>query len=67
MLNVKEIKKTMLNGKDSIIHLIVGFVKIPEPVFLGTNVKVELDLSNYVTKTDLKIRQILLKRLIWVI
>ena len=26
----------------------------PNPNFLGTNVKVELDLSNYATKTDLK-------------
>ena len=26
----------------------------PKPNFLGANVKVELDLSNYATKTDLK-------------
>ena len=26
----------------------------PEPKFLGENVKVELDLSNYATKGDLK-------------
>ena len=26
----------------------------PEPKSLGANVKVELDLSNYATKTDLK-------------
>ena len=26
----------------------------PKPNSLGTNVKVELDLSNYATKTDLK-------------
>ena len=32
----------MLNGKDIIICL------------MGANVKVELDLSNYVTKADLK-------------
>ena len=27
----------------------------PKPKPLGTNVKIELDLSNHVTKTDLKI------------
>ena len=26
----------------------------PKPTFLGENVKVELDLSNYATKSDLK-------------
>ena len=26
----------------------------PQPKYLGKNVKVELDLSNYATKTDLK-------------
>ena len=26
----------------------------PKPKFLGENVKVELDLSNYATKVDLK-------------
>ena len=26
----------------------------PQPKYLGKNVKVELDLSNYSTKTDLK-------------
>ena len=26
----------------------------PKPKFLGTNVKIELDLSNYATKADLK-------------
>ena len=42
----------------------------PEPKSFGRKVKVELDLSNYVTKTDLKntskflIHQHLLKRLI---
>ena len=41
----------------------------PKPHSLGANVKVELYLSNYATKTDLKmqqelIHQILLKRLI---
>ena len=27
---------------------------VPKPNSLGANVKVELDLSNYATKTDLK-------------
>ena len=27
---------------------------LPKPNSLGSNVKVELDLSNYATKTDLK-------------
>ena len=41
----------------------------PEPKTLGGRVKVELDLSNYATKTDLKMQQVLihqnlLKRLI---
>ena len=41
----------------------------PKPKPLGTNVKIELDLSNHVTKTDLNLQQelihhILLKRLI---
>ena len=52
----------MLNGKAKIISLTVGWIKkyvvqmseyFPEPKSLG-KVKVELDLSNYVTKTDLK-------------
>ena len=41
----------------------------PKPKSLGANVKIELDLSNYATKADLKMQQelthqILLKRLI---
>ena len=41
----------------------------PEPKFSGGRVKVELDLSNYTPKTDLKKQQVLihqnfLKRLI---
>ena len=54
----------MLNGKVIIIHLIDGLIKnilhkvsqhFPKPnnCFDG-NVKVELDLSNYAIKTDLK-------------
>ena len=44
----------------------------PKPKSLGANVKVELDLSNYATKADLKIEQelihsILLKRVILLI
>ena len=53
----------MLNGKVMIVHLIVGsinkkIVKIseyfPETKSSGKKVKVELDLSNYATKTNLK-------------
>ena len=29
----------------------------PKPKSLGANVKIELDLSNHATKTDLKIQQ----------
>ena len=41
----------------------------PEPKYLEERVKVELDLSNYATKADLKMQQVLihqnlLKRLI---
>ena len=53
----------MSNGKDIIIHLIVGLIKKafykmsqyfpPYRNFAGS-VKVELDLSSYATKTDLK-------------
>ena len=52
----------MLNEKVMIIRLIVGQIKkdilsmreyFPEPKSLG-KVKVELDLSNYATKTDFK-------------
>ena len=70
----------LLNGKDTIICLIAGQIKkkvemseyFPKPHSLGANVKVELYLSNYATKTDLKmqqelIHQILLKRLIQLI
>ena len=32
----------------------------PNPNSLGVNVKVELDLSNYATKTDLKMQQVLI-------
>ena len=55
----------MLNGKVTIIRLIVGSTKktvqmseyFPEPKLLGANVKVELHLSNYATKIDLKMRK----------
>ena len=49
----------MLNGKVMMIHLIVGLIKMsqyfPKPyrTFRG-NVKIELDLSSYATKLDLK-------------
>ena len=54
----------MLNEKDMIIHLIARLIKKtlykmsqyfskPYNHFIG-NVKVKLDLSNYITKTDLK-------------
>ena len=53
----------MLNGKDTIIHLIVGSMKktqykmsdfFPEPKYIGGEVKLKLGLSNYATKTDFK-------------
>ena len=31
---------------------------------LGTNVKVQLDLSNYATKADLKMQQVLIHRIL---
>ena len=54
----------MPNGKDIIIHLIVGLIKkalykmsqyFPKPSkkFWG-NINAKVDLSNYATKTDLK-------------
>ena len=53
----------MLNRTDLIIILIVGSITkcivllseyFPKPKSLGANVKVKSDLSNYVTKADLK-------------
>ena len=59
----------MLNGNDSIIHLIVGLInkKLNENLFtkmskyfpkplrsFGGNISLKVDLSNYATKTDLK-------------
>ena len=52
----------MLNGKYTIIFLILGLIKktvqmseyFPKPKSLEANVKVELDLSNYAIKADLK-------------
>ena len=52
----------MLNGKVTIILLTVGLIKkysingeyFSEPKSSGGRVKVELDLSNYATKADLK-------------
>ena len=52
----------MLSGKDTIIHLIAGQTKktilisehFLKPKSLEANVKVELDISNYATKADLK-------------
>ena len=54
----------LLNGKVTIIHLIVGLIKIilihkmsylPEPYKCSKNkIKFELDLLNYATKSDLK-------------
>ena len=49
----------MSNGKDIVINLIVGLIKMsqyfPKPFrsFKG-NVNVKVDRSNYATKTDLK-------------
>ena len=46
----------MLNGKVIMILLIAGLIKriFPPKRSSGRNIKVELDLSNYATKTDLK-------------
>ena len=51
----------MLNGKAVIVLLTVGLIRktqmskyFPEPKSSGGKVKVELDLSNYATKADLK-------------
>ena len=48
----------MLNGKVTIILLKKDVAQMseyfPKPKSLGENVKVELDLSNYATKADLK-------------
>ena len=70
----------MLNEKATIILLKVGWIKkisfnkmsyFPEPHTLSKNkIKAELNLSNYATKLDLKMQQVvlihrdLLKRLI---
>ena len=42
----------MLNGKVTIVLLMSEY--LPEPKSLGRRVKVELVLSNYATKADLK-------------
>ena len=49
----------MLNGKAKIAFLTVGLIffncgYFPEPKSSGGRVKIELDLSNYATKSDLK-------------
>ena len=44
----------MSNGKDTIIHLIVGLIKKYLRRCFGGNINVKVDLSNYATKTDLK-------------
>ena len=53
----------MLNGNATIVLLTVGLIKkdivlmsgyFPEPKSSGGKVKIELDLSNYATKADLK-------------
>ena len=53
----------MSNGKDIATHLIAGLIKkilykmsqyFPPYKSSGRNIKVELHLSNYATKTDLK-------------
>ena len=62
---IEKIINYMSNGKDVIIHLIVGLIKrpciktsqyFPKPFrSFGGNINVKVDLSNYATKTDLKI------------
>ena len=36
----------------------------PKPKSLGANLKIELDLSNYATKADLKTQQVLIHRIL---
>ena len=60
----KKGNKLYVNGKVIIIYLIAGLIKkilhkmsqyFPKPYnHFGGNVKAELDLSNYATKTDVK-------------
>ena len=62
---MKKVINYMLNGKAIIICLIVGLVKkhcINQWILksLGEKVKVELDLSNYATKVDLEMQQMLI-------
>ena len=62
---IEKIINYMSNGKDVIIHLIVGLIKrpciktsqyFPKPFrSFGGNINVKVDLSNYATKTDLRI------------
>ena len=57
----------MSNRKNMIIRLILGLIKktfykmsqyFPKPYrSFGENINVKVDLSNYVTKTDLKMQQ----------
>ena len=55
-----------------IIRLIVGSIKktlriseyFAKPKCLGGNVKVELDLSSYPTKEDLKMQQMMINRIL---
>ena len=53
----------MSNGKDMMIHSIVGLIKkylikmsqyFSKPQSHEENIKVKIDLSNYVTKEDIK-------------
>ena len=58
----EKVTNYILNRKTTIIHLRVGLIKkiaqmgehFPKPKPFRVNVKVELDLSNYGTKHDLK-------------
>ena len=63
----------MLIGKAKIILLIIGLITkgivkmseyFPKPKCLVANVKVELDLSNYAIKADLKIQQVLIHQIL---
>ena len=44
----------MLNGKETIIYLIVGLIKKMSEYYLTANVKIKLYLYNYATKVDFK-------------
>ena len=62
-----EVSNHISNVKATIVLLTVGLIKkislhkisyLPEPHTCGEKVKVELDVANYATKSDLKVQQV---------